>query len=110
MTVTETRTISMTDLRNMCVRENYMDMASEMDYAKFLNLVKNDDGELTNVTPELIGFMAIVIINHSSKFSDVAWMGNFLDPAWIWEKNSDMLTGIMYNIGELIHSTYTVKY
>lgn len=69
----EIRTLSWSDLRNLCVRRNWFTAGSPKDYEKMLDKANNTE----NITTSDVISIAMEILNNSELDSDYSKKDNF---------------------------------
>lgn len=89
-TIIETRTLSMDDLRELCIKNNYYTEGTNDEYDRFLTSVKG-----VEITKDKIYYLAVNIFTHS----DIEDNGLSTD---------EIVASIMYNIAEICHTVFTV--
>lgn len=61
----ETRSIDMSELRNLCIKQNWFTCGDNDEYSELLNMVNN-----TELTTDLIVELASIIYSHSENDND----------------------------------------
>ena len=89
-TIIETRTLSMDDLRKLCIKNNYYTKGTIDEYDRFLTSVKG-----VEMTKDKIYSLAVNIFTHSDIGSNVLL-------------TDVIIASIMYNIAEICHTVYTI--
>lgn len=89
-TIIETRTLSMEDLRKLCIKNNYYTEGTNDEYDRFLTSVKG-----VEMTKSQIYYLAVNIFTHS----DIENNGLSTD---------EIIASIMYNIAEACYTVFTV--
>lgn len=89
-TIIETRTLTMDDLRQLCIDNNYYTDGSIDEYDRFLTSVKGAE-----MTKNQIYYLAVNIFTHS----------NIEDNGL---STDEIIASIMYNIAKACHTTFTV--
>lgn len=77
----ETRSIDMSELRNLCIKQSWFTCGDNEEYSELLNMVNN-----TELTTDLIVELASIIYSHSESDND--------------HTMSEHITNIMYLIAK----------
>ena len=93
MKVKATRFMRMDDLRNLCIRNDWMTKMNNDQYSEFLTMYGNGD----NLADNTILTMAMVV----AKFSDFKKYG--YDPI---DNRIEILESVMFEIANTAHTTY----
>ena len=94
MKFTETRKLSASDLRNVCIAENWYTMGSNEDYSHILMFANANE-----MTVENIAYIATDIINHTPAKAFADCYANGIKP----------IEHVMYRIAEKCHSFFSAE-